>query len=250
MNILIVEDELHTAALLQEIIEQDNDFIVTERLESIEETVQYLTKYQKNLDLLFFDIQLADGPSFEVFKHVDVVVPIIFCTAYDTYTMQAIQNNGIDYVLKPFKEADIHMALQKYKKLIINLRTKDRTPYHFLLEEPKQYQQSFLTQQREKSMVKKVNEIALFYVEFETVNLHTFSGEKFPLFKKLEYIESVCDPDQFFRINRQMLINRSAITGFEPFFNRKIVLQLKINLKDRAVVSRLKVTPFKTWLEK
>ncbi len=249
MNVLIVEDESHTASLLQELIEQDSDFIVTEKLESVVETVEYLSKYQKNIDLLFFDIQLADGKSFEIFKHIDIVVPIVFCTAYDEYTLQAIKNNGIDYVLKPFKEEEIHEALQKYKRLVTNLQAKTSTPIQFQIDQPKQYQQSFLTQYREKSIVKRVEEIALFYVEYETVFLYTLSGEKFPLFKKLEYIESVCDPHQFFRINRQMLVNRAAVIGFEPYFNRKIVLQLKARLEDKAIVSRLKVTPFKEWLE-
>lgn len=250
MNVLIVEDEAHTALLLQEIIEQDSDFIVTEKLESIVETVQYLGKYQKNLDLLFFDIQLADGQSFEIFKHMDIIVPVVFCTAYDEYTLQAIKNNGIDYILKPFKEEEIHAALQKYKKLIANLQIKDPSPVNFQIEKTRSYQQSFLTQYREKSVVKYVEDIALFYVEFDTVYLYTFKGEKFQLFKKLEYIESVCDPGQFFRINRQMLVNRKAIISFEPYFNRKIVIQLNIKHEDKAIVSRLKVTSFKEWLEK
>lgn len=248
MNILIVEDEPHTASLLQEIIEQDDDFLVIEKLESVAETVQFLSKYQKNLDLLFFDIQLADGQSFEIFKHVDVMAPIVFCTAYDEYTLQAIKNNGIDYVLKPFKESEIHSAVQKYKRLITNIRSKNPSPVHFKMEAAKQYQLSFLTQYREKSVVKRVEEIALFYVENETVYLYTFAGEKFPLFKTLEYIESVCDPTQFFRINRQMLVNRAAVAAFEPYFNRKIIIQLQINLADKAMVSRLKVTSFKEWL--
>ncbi len=250
MNVLIVEDEAHTASLLQEIIEQDSDFIVMEKLESVEETIQYLSKYQQNIDLLFFDIQLADGQSFEIFKHIDVVTPVVFCTAYDEYTLQAIKNNGIEYVLKPFKEKEIHDALRKYKRLITSLQAKNPSPLYFHTDPQKQYQQSFLTHYREKSIVKHVEEIALFYVEHETVYLYTFSGEKYPLFKKLEYIESVCDPDQFFRINRQMLINRWAIIGFEPYFNRKIVLQLKIKLADKAIVSRMKVSPFKEWLER
>ena len=250
MNVLIVEDEPHTASLLQEIIEQDADFIVVENLESIVDTVHYLGKYQKNLDLLFFDIQLADGRSFEVFNHIDVVVPVVFCTAYDGYTLQAIKNNGIDYVLKPFKEEEIHIALQKYKRLISNLQAKSWKPVYFQTDQPKLYQQRFLTEYREKSIVKHVDEIALFYLEYETVFLYTFSGEKFPLFKKLEYIESVCDPHQFFRINRQILVNRSAVVSFEPFFNRKIILQLKVKLADKFIVSRLKVSQFKEWLEK
>lgn len=248
MNILIVEDESHTAALLQEIIEQDADFIVMEKLESVVEAVQYLGKYQKNIDLLFFDIQLADGKSFEIFKHVDVITPIVFCTAYDEYTLQAIKNNGIDYVLKPFKEEEIHQALQKYKRLIANLQPK--APVYIQTNAPKTYQQSFLTQYREKSIVKRVEEVALFSVELETVYLYTFAGEKYPLYKKMEYIESVCDPNQFFRINRQMLVNRMAVTAFEPYFNRKIVLQLKVKASEEAIVSRLKVSNFKEWLER
>lgn len=250
MNVLIVEDESHTANLLQEIIEEDNDFIVIEKLESVVETVEYLSKYHSRIDLLFFDIQLADGKSFEIFKHVDIHMPIIFCTAYDEYTLQAIKNNGIDYVLKPFKEAEIHQALQKFKRLIQNLQAKNIPPVYFKMEQEKSYQQSFLTQHREKSLVIPVEQVALFQVEFENVYLYTFEGKKYPLFKKLEYIESICDPGQFFRINRQILVNRKAICSFEPYFNRKIVLQLQIKLNEPVVVSRLKVSAFKDWLEK
>lgn len=250
MNVLIVEDEVHTASLLQDIIEQDEDFIIIEKLESITETVHYLSKYQRNLDLLFFDIQLADGPSFEVFNHVDVTVPVVFCTAYDEFTLQAIKNNGIDYILKPFKEEEIHQALQRYKNFIQNLQVKNSNSIHFQLDNSKKFQQNFLTQFREKSIVVPIEEIALFQVEFENLYLHTFVGEKYPLFKKMEYIESVCDPEQFFRINRQMLINRAAIQAFEPYFNRKIVLQLRIHLEEKPIVSRLKVSSFKEWLEK
>lgn len=249
MNVLIVEDEAHTASLLQELIEQDGDFLVTQKLESVVEAVEYLSKYQRNLDLLFFDIQLADGHSFEIFKHVDVLVPVVFCTAYDEYTLQAIKNNGIDYLLKPFKDEEIHAALAKYKRMRANLQAKQPAPFQPPGERAKAYQQHFLTQFREKSVVKRVEEVALFLVEFENVYLYTFSGEKLPLFKKLEYIESVCDPQQFFRINRQMLVNREAILSFEPYFNRKIILNLRIQLDKQAIVSRLKVSPFKEWLE-
>ena len=246
MNVLIVEDEAHTASLLQEIIEQDSDFIVVETLESIEDTVVYLSKQQKNLDLLFFDIQLADGYSFEIFKHIDVTIPIIFCTAYDEYAMDAIKNNGIDYVLKPVKEEEIHSALHKYKRL----SAKFTTPISFHIPEPQSYQQHFLTQSRGKTLLIKVEDIALFSVENDTVYLYTFAGKRYPLFKKLEYIESVCDPSQFLRINRQMLVNLNAVVSFEPYFNRKIALELKIKTEQQAIVSRLKVTAFKEWLEK
>lgn len=250
MNVLIVEDELYTAELLQEIIEQDSDFIVVEKTESIVDTVAYLSKHQKNLDLLFFDIQLADGHSFEIFKHIDVIVPIIFCTAYDEYAMNAIKNNGIDYVLKPIKEKDIHAALHKYKKLMAKLQSNFPPPVDFHSLAPKVYQKNFLTQYREKTLIVGIEDIALFTVQNEIVYLYTFEGKKYPLLKKLEYIESVCDTDQFFRINRQMLVNRKAVDSFESYFNRKIAITLKIQLDEKPIVSRLKVTPFKEWLEK
>ena len=250
MNVLIVEDESHTALLLQEIIEQDSDFIVVEKLESVVESVQYLSKHQKNLDLLFFDIQLADGHSFEIFKHIDVVVPVIFCTAYDEYAMNAIKNNGIDYVLKPIKEKEIHEVLNKYKKLVSNLQSSIPLPINFETKESKPYQQVFLTQHREKTLIVKKEDVALFFVQNEMVYLNKFDGKKFPLFKKLDFIETVCDPNQFFRINRQMLVNRKAVVSFEPYFNRKIVLNLSVKTKESPIVSRLKVTELKNWLEK
>lgn len=249
MNILIVEDEIQTASLLQEMIEQDSDFMVTQSLQFIAEAVAYLSKYQQNIDLAFFDIRLADGPSFEIFKHVDVTIPIVFCTAYDEYTLQAIKNNGIDYILKPFKEDEIHQALQKYKRLLANLRSRNPIPHDFQTLQKKNFQQNFLTQFLGKSIITRVEDIALFYIALETVNIYTFSGEKLPVFKNLEYIESVCDPATFFRINRQMLVNRNAVVSFEPYFNRKIILHLNIKVEDRSIVSRLKVSLFKKWLE-
>ena len=123
-------------------------------------------------------------------------------------------------------------------------------PLSIETDEPKQYQKSFLTQYREKTLIVKVEDVALFMVQNETVYLFTFDGKKYHLFKKLDYVASVCNPKQFFRINRQMLVNRKAVVSFEPYFNRKIVLELEVKLSDRAVVSRLKVSAFKEWLQR
>lgn len=248
MNVLIVEDEAHTAGLLQDIIEQDPDFRVIQILESVSEAVQYLGRYQHNLDILFFDIQLADGQSFEIFRHVDVLLPVIFCTAYEAYPLEAIKNRGIEYILKPFRESEIHQALAKYKQLRASMQL--RAPSLPEALPARSYQQSFLTQYRERSIVKCVDEIALFGVDVAGVFLLTFQGERFPLFKKMDYIEQVCDPRKFFRINRQLLVNRECILSFEPYFHRKVALQLRVKLPEPVIVSRLKVSAFKTWLEK
>ena len=245
MNILIVEDELHTAQLLKEIIEENSDFLVVAIVESIVDAVDYLIKHQQNLHLLFFDIQLADGLSFEIFNHVDVVTPIVFCTAYDDYAMKAIKNNGIDYILKPFKSEEIDKALAKYKALQANLKSKTSVVFN---QEKPAYQQRFLSQYKERTVVFKVEEIVYFSIQNDITYLHTFNGRKSSILKKIEYVASVCDPKQFFRINRQMLVNRKAIVSYEPYFNRKIILHLSIKTEEKLVVSRLKVSEFKKWL--
>lgn len=246
MNVLIVEDELQTANLLKEIIQENDAFLVVEIVESIVDAVDYLSKHQKNLQLLFFDIQLSDGPSFEIFKHIDVTTPVIFCTAYDDYAMEAIKNNGIDYILKPFKNSDIHQAMDKYQNLIDSFNPQDS--FSFRQEEPT-YQRYFLGHFKEKTIVIKVEEIAFFSIENEVTYLHTFTNKKYPIFKNLEHIESVTSSDDFFRINRQILLNRNAVQSYEPYFNRKIILHLSVQVEEKPVVSRLKVSDFKKWLE-
>ncbi len=247
MNVLIVEDEFHTANLLEEFIQQSGDFVVVEKLESVAETVLYLNQHQNDVDLLFLDIQLSDGKSFEIFQQTDVHVPVVFCTAYDEYGLQAIKTNGIDYILKPFNEHEIFEALNKYKKLISNLERRSTVPIEFKAA-PAKFQNNFLVSFREKTIIKKAKQIALFHFRNDVVYLHDFDGTSFPLFKKLEFYESNCDPNMFYRINRQMLISREAVQSFEPYLNRKIVLQLSVSTTERAVVSRLKVTAFKNWL--
>ena len=249
VNVLIVEDEAHTSALLQEIIEQNDHFIVTQITESVVDTVHYLSKNQKKLDLLFFDIQLADGKSFEIFKNIDVEIPVIFCTAFEDYSLDAIKNNGIDYVLKPFKDQEIHQALEKFLRLRNTIQAKYKIQNFISEQNEKKYQQNFLGYHKDKATLIDVRDVALFSLEYETVYLYTLQEKKYPLYKKLEYFESVCDPDQFFRVNRQMLVHRNTIVSFEPYFNRKIILGLKIKINENVVVSRLKVNPFKVWLE-
>lgn len=250
MNVLIVEDEFHIARQLQDIIEQDDNFKVVEKLESVAETVIYLNEKQSELDLLFFDIQLADGYSFDIFKHVDIYIPIVFCTAYDEYGLMAIQNNGIDYILKPLKETDIFKALNKYKRLISNIKSKHNQVIAFELDKNTTYQTQFISKFRDRSVIIDINDISLFSIENDIVYLYRNDGLKFPLFKKLEYISSVVNPNLFYRINRQMLVNRKAILAYHSITNRKIALDLKINISKEIVVSRLKVSSFKTWMEK
>lgn len=116
---------------------------MTQILETVVDTVHYLSKNQKKLDLLFFDIQLADGKSFEIFKHIAVTVPVVFCTAFEDYTFSAIKSNGIDYVLKPFKDEEIHKALQKFTQLKTSFQSNNHLQDLLKSETSVTYQQNF-----------------------------------------------------------------------------------------------------------
>jgi two-component system, LytTR family, response regulator len=255
MQILIVEDEPKSAALLKEFIqnqlEQDTTFKITD---SIESTAEYLQKHsRKQPDLIFMDIQLADGISFEIFKKVVVMSPVIFCTAYEQYTLDAFKSNGIDYILKPFEEKDIAAALDKIKQLKKVMMMQENTIdkiINSLQTAPKSSNTSFLVRFREKMYPVPVKSIALISLENEIIYLYTFEKEKHPLFRTMEEIAEVINASQFFRLNRQMFVNREAILEIEPYFNRKIIVKLNIPVSEKIIVSRLKVHEFLSWIEK
>lgn len=243
MNILIVEDEAKTARLLQEWIEEHEECLVVNTCQSISAAVAYLSKHQAKLDLIFMDIQLADGESMEIFQQIKVVKPVVFCTAYNDYMLEAFRNNGVDYILKPFRQEDIDASLQKIYLLKRALHQANS------LEPAATFQRSFLVQQREKMIPLPVEDIALAFLQNESVHILKFNGEQAAIFKTLDEIERALDPAQFFRINRQMLVSRRAVRSIEPYFNRKLSLHLHVKAPEALIVSRLKVSPFKDWLE-
>jgi two-component system, LytTR family, response regulator LytT len=252
MKILIVEDEQKTALLLKEFIEWHPTYNVVAICDSIESAVSYLRQHQQDLDVVFMDIQLSDGQSFEIFDKIAVNLPVVFCTSYDEYTLKAFKNQGIDFILKPFNETDIRQTIAKVEDLkgrfinhaYQNLNLQEIKP------EKKDYQTSFLIRYREKIYPISVSDIAFIYLENEIVYLSNFKGEKNPVFKTLDEIENAVSPDQFYRINRQMLINRKAIKEIETYFNQRVVVHLTVPTPEKALVPRLKVTSFLSWVEK
>ncbi len=250
MNILIIEDEKNTAELLKGLIERHPQYLVANICDSIEDSVNYLQKNQDKLDLIFMDIQLADGESFEIFEQIEVKIPVVFCTAYDSFTLKAFKNNAIDYILKPVKEHDIEQAISKIEQLKRKFATSPITQINDLLSKHQTYQTSFLVRFRDKMYPVLVSDIAFAYVENEVVYLFNFRGEKHIVSKTLNEIENVISPQQFFRINRQMIINREAVREIETYFNRKVVAHLSIGTPEKPIVSRLRVLPFLSWVEK
>lgn len=251
MNILIIEDEPRTARLLKEfIVALDDSHAVLDICDSVESTAHFLRTTSHRVDLLFMDIQLADGTSFDIFQKVPVNIPVIFCTAYEDHLLEAFKSNGIDYILKPFHEKDIEQAFRKLDQIRQSLLLAPSLPVRIQQALANRTQSSFLIKFREKMYPVAVRDIAAVALENEIVYLYTFNKEKHAVFRSIDDIESALDPAAFFRINRKMILNRDAILEMEPFFNRRVIVTLKLSTTDRPLVSRLKVPPFLEWVEK
>jgi len=256
MNILIIEDEPRTARLLKEfILAVDDTHVVLGICDSVESTVQFLQTSTQRIDLLFMDIQLADGSSFDIFQKTPVNTPVIFCTAYEDHLLEAFKSNGIDYILKPFHEKDIEQAFRKLDQLRSSLLLAPSLPARIQQAlashgGEKATQSSFLVKFREKMYPVAIRDIAAIALEKEVVYLYTFDKDKHAVFRPIDDIESALNPQIFFRINRQMILNRDAILEMEPFFNRRVIVTLKVPTAERPLVSRLKVPTFLEWVEK
>ena len=251
MNILIIEDEKRTANDLKRTI-----FSVMPSAEivgvvgSVQEGLGYL-KQDHDLDLIFSDIQLSDGLSFEIFQSVDHTTPVIFCTAFDQFALQAFQTYGIDYILKPFDEASVKKALDKF----MQLRGESNPDVNFaaITEAikqqlyPKSTPSSILIHQGEKLIPVAVDDIALFYIKDEIVAALTFASKKYFVDKKLDQLEATLKPT-FFRTNRQQLVHRRAVKDVAQYYHRKLLVNLTIPFDDDVLVGKLKVTAFKEWL--
>jgi two-component system, LytTR family, response regulator LytT len=254
MKVLIIEDEQLTAEDLSEILMEMPDGISVEKiLGSVAEAIEYLTK-EPEPDLIFCDIQLGDGHSFEIFKQVKTKIPVVFCTAYDEYALEAFKNNGIDYILKPFSKKDIREAVLKFKQLQLTL-SKPITDFDALFKSlnantihgPKT--SSLLVNFKDKIIPIKIADIALFGIEHKNTLLITFSNQKYFINQTLEELEQICG-DNFYRANRQYLINREVVTEVLQYFARKLLLKLKIESKHEIVISKTKIPEFLSWLRR
>jgi len=252
MNILIIEDEIQTANVLVEIIKgikpKSN---ICGILESIDESVKYLSKPNNKPDIIFMDIQLADGLSFEIFSRVKIKCPVIFCTAYEQYTMQAFKTNGIDYILKPIKDEDVELAFDKIEQLkqSFNSEIDILSKLTEVFKPQKQYKNTILIHFKESIIPLAIENVALFVLNNELTYAYTFDNHKHTVLKSISEIENEINPNQFYRINRQMLLNRKAIKEVQPYFHRKVVVKTSILLNEPIIVSRLKVSDFMSWLE-
>lgn len=251
MNILIIEDEIRTAKELQGILMQIDDTInVLKIIDSVEDATSYLFE-NSGVDLIFSDIQLVDGNCFEIYNNVHVNCPIIFCTAFDEYTLEAFDTNAISYILKPITIGKIGEALEKYKGLKAAFQPSQTIAQLNKVSRQLKlsYKGTLLVEQRSKIIPLPVNDIAFFYLEITIVKILTHNNQSYYITSSLDDLERQLDPQAFYRANRQFLIHKIAIANIERYFSRKLSVKLKIDTPENIIVSKAKANEFLRWIE-
>ena len=249
MRILIIEDEQHTANDLASTLEKVEPGVeIAAILKSVKESVAWFEQKPKKIDLIFSDIQLGDGLSFEIFRQVEVHTPVIFCTAYDEYALNAFKVNSIHYMLKPFSSKSVAEAMTKYRDLRSTM-SLDLPSYQAIISmlNERKRTSSVLVYQADRIVPVKFDEIALFFIKNETLNILTFDRKEYQINKSLEEMERLSSGD-FFRANRQFLVNRKAIRDSSQYFSRKLIVNLIIPFEEKITISKTRVTEYLEWL--
>lgn len=257
MKIVIIEDEGLTAdALAKMIMSLRPETNILAKLASVEEATAWLKIHQEP-DLIFCDIHLSDGNSFEIFKQVEVKCPVIFTTAYNQYAIDAFTVNSIDYLLKPIKKENLARALKKYEELHGQNSSAQLENLKNLLQNSgtttapaKEYRKRFMVKKGQNLRTVPTEEVAYFYAEEGVVFLMSFKGERFLVDQTLQELEEDVNPENFFRANRQMLVHIDAIQEVKPYFKGRVILSLEPSIEEDVVVSSNKTPEFKDWLDK
>lgn len=250
LRIVIIEDEKLTAMDLSDTLKSiDSEIDIITILPSVKKSIDFFKK-RSDYDLIFSDIQLSDGISFNIFKSIDIKKPVIFCTAYDQYALNAFKTYAIDYILKPFNKDSIRKAIEKYQTLMTRVLKEDNRytkTIQSLGEQISNQHQSIIVFKGDKIIPIETHKIALFYVEDKYVHIVTFDLNKHLISQTLEELEILCGT-QFFRANRQYLVNRKAIKSAHKHYNRKIVLDLAIEFPTHIYIGKLRNAGFIDWL--
>jgi two-component system response regulator LytT len=254
MNVLIIEDEKLAQVELKRLLDQsDFDINVLGCLDSIEESVQWLAEHEEP-DIIFMDIQLSDGSSFEIFDLIEIKTPVIFTTAYDEYAIQAFKVNSVDYLLKPIEPSDLQASLQKYTEIKQHYTstqlsyTRNQIEQILDLREP-HYKNRFISRIGDRIQHIMVEDVAYFYAEDKIVSLVTRDNKEFVIDYTLEHLQSLLDPNQFYRLNRKYLAKIDAIEHVLRLFDGRFKVILKPPAKNKILISRRRMAEFKRWLD-
>ncbi|MCD9574372.1 LytR/AlgR family response regulator transcription factor [Flavobacterium soyae] len=254
MTTLIIEDEKPAARLLQRKLEK-LDIAVETMLHSVEESLHWFSN-NDHPDLIFLDIQLSDGLSFEIFEKIDIKSAIIFTTAYDEYALKAFKLNSIDYLLKPIDEDDLEVAVTKFKTRLPKPSSEtqnlqlDFEQIRQMLSNPfeKVYKKRFTVKIGQHLKVITTEEIECFFSENKGTYIHTYDNRNYLIDSTLEILEQELDKKDFFRVSRKFIVPLQAIKEIQVYTNSRLKVILPTYKEDEVIVSREKVQDFKTWL--
>jgi DNA-binding LytR/AlgR family response regulator len=250
MRIVIIEDEIKAAKSLANMIAAIRPTAsIAASLQSVESAVDFFTNNEQP-DLVFMDIQLSDGLAFEIFASVQLSCPVVFCTAFGEYALDAIKANGIDYILKPFSKEEVKKAFEKVDNLK-NFFQQNKTPdLSGLLAQvgASKGKESFLVFKDNKYVTIPTDQVAFFFIRYDTTTIMTFQGQQYPLTQSLETVQEQLSPRQFYRLNRQYLINFKAIKEVEHYSARKLFVKLVLPTPDELLIGKEKTTAFLEWL--
>jgi DNA-binding LytR/AlgR family response regulator len=251
MNIIIIEDEKPSARRLQRMLSALN-METDVMLHSVEESIDWF-KNNKHPELIFLDIQLSDGLSFEIFEAIDIKSSVIFTTAYDEYALQAFKLNSIDYLLKPIDEDDLKKAVEKFKERMPKQQsvTLDFDDIKKLLVNPieREYKKRFSVKVGQHLKLINSDDIECFYSENKGTYVFTNEGRNYLLDSTLEQIEAELEPKTFFRVSRKFFVNINAIKDMISYTNSRLQVKLNTFNEQDIIVARERVKDFKDWLE-
>ncbi|MDE1207338.1 LytR/AlgR family response regulator transcription factor [Tenacibaculum larymnensis] len=251
MNVIIIEDEKPAARRLSRMLAELN-IEVQQMLHSVEESINW---FQNNThpDLIFLDIQLSDGLSFEIFEEVTVKSAIIFTTAYDEYALKAFKLNSIDYLLKPIDEDELKISVDKFKEhqpLQSNIQVNINDIRKLLINPvDRKYKKRFTIKVGQHLKIINTEDIECFYSENKATYIHTNSNRSYLIDNSLEYWQEELDPEQFFRVNRTFIVHINAIKDIVSYTNSRLQLKLESYEDSEIIVSRERVKDFKYFIE-
>lgn len=257
MKIAIIEDEPKIAESLKLILmEIDSSISVMKILSSVKSSVEWLRVNQSSCDLLFMDINLTDGLSFEIFNQIESNTPIVFVTAYDQYALDAFKVNGVDYILKPFDKTKIKQSLKKFKSLTqtgsnpISAESLQHLLEVVASKTITNKRKSYLVYHQDKLIPLAVDDISWFYKSNQVTYACTISNKKYIIDDALDKIQNEVSSVNFYRANRQFIVSKNAIENISIYFNGRLIVNILPKPDERIIVSKAKATDFKNWLSK
>lgn len=257
MKIAIIEDEPKIAESLKLILmEIDPSISVMKILSSVKSSIEWLRVNQSSCDLLFMDINLTDGLSFEIFNQIESNTPIVFLTAYDQYALDAFKVNGVDYILKPFDKTKIKQSLKKFKSLTqtgsnpLNAESLQHLLEVVASKTITNKRKSYLVYHQDKLIPLAVDDISWFYKSNQVTYACTISNKKYIIDDALDKIQNEVSSVNFYRANRQFIVSKNAIENISIYFNGRLIVNILPKPDERIIVSKAKATDFKNWLSK